>query len=332
MTGISVGSALKADFLGVQSDTAVFGFHVEITNNDFAKKAVLQSQGDFKSDFGQIQEAVHVRDPSYWIVRSPRVTGKWVCIFYCPSSAPVRSRMVYAGSVNSLKSGLGSDSFSNDYHATVASECSLQEYLSSFGEYDASELMTYQEREREEAEFESQMTASQGPTKTSVDIPVNIGDNVMAALQGVAGGSLTTGIFKINTKSETILLVHSGNESIEGLLAHMPDRDGRYIVQSHSYEHDDSKMTQNLFFFFCPENAKPRHKMIYATVKSKMIALCREAGITGMKTMEMSDTAEMTEKNIYLDLHPPVVQKVAVKKPKPKRSKGRKTAKFQART
>lgn len=337
MSGIRVSAEMKQDFVALQADPSVFGIQIDIANSTFVKKATVKDTADVKANFQAVQQILDTRLPSYVLFRSPRIEGKWVCMFYCPSSAPVRGRMIFASSVNSLKDGFGSSSIVGDYHATDVSECTLSEYLHQFAINDDPEaLMTREEAEQDAAEFESAMSAGRGPTKISTDIPVNVGDEVLGSLQGFASGEHSTVVLKINTKSETILLVHAGDVAFSGLAEHLPAKEARYVVHAHSYIHEEKKTTKPLFFFYCPEGAKPRHKMIYATVKSKVVSMCVAENITGMKAIELSSTSDLTEENVYEDIHPRVVKTVKLVKPKANRARGRRglhsKAKFTART
>jgi hypothetical protein len=230
--------------------------------------------------------------------------------------------MIYASSKQSLKIGFGTSMCVDaDVHATDKSDCTAEAYLSSFDDFNPELLMTRNELEAYQAEAQSQMSAGQGPTKISTEIPVNVHDDVLPSLQAFVSGEATCVVLDINTKREIIKHIHTGNETaLSQLLEYMPDRQARYIVYKHNYSHDDQKKSQNLFFFFCHENCKPRNKMIYATVKSKVLSLCRQSQIQNIKTFELSDTADLSERDIYLDLHPPAVKDKSFAKPKAKRS------------
>jgi len=311
MSGIAVSAELKADFLAIQGDASVFCVQVGVNRKatKFVKQQVVNTTQDKKADFQAMQAVMDSRLPCYAIFRSPRVAQKWVCLFYCPSSAPVRQRMVFASSVNSLKSGFGSSLFAGDYHATSESEVALNEYLGTFEELDREAVMTFDEVEAERAEHESARMASRGATKTQVEIPIKIDDQVLGSLQEHKAGSISTVVLKI-AKNETVCRVDSGTFSFDEVTAFMLDKKPRYIVHTHNYSHEETKMNKVLFIYYCPEGAKPKHKMMYAAVKSKVVQLCAAAEITNMRNLEFTDKKDCTEQSIYLDLHPPVVNEV----------------------
>lgn len=266
-----------------------------------------------------MRETCTTKDPQWFLVRSKRTPGKWVCVFYCPGGSSVRSRMVYASSTNDLKLGFGSSMFVNDYHATDISEVSYAEYLSTMADYDPRDLMTCDELDRMDGEIASHMAI--GGSKMAVVVGINMAstEGLDEAIAAVGQGGPNTVVIKINTKKETLLLQSHEDLDMEGVTSKMGSSP-LFIIHNFTYTHEDVEKKKMLFIYYCAPDAKARVKMIYSSTKSTVVSRCGAQGLSDMRNFELSDPCELTHDYVVDDLHPPVVVVKTVVKPK---SKGR---------
>jgi hypothetical protein len=318
-SGIRVSEEVKAAFLEFQQSSN-FGLKVQIEGKKrFRIVQEYDTTGTPLQKWTALQESLEEKSPSFMLVRSlqENTADKFVCVFYCPALSSVRDRMLYASSVNALKTGFGSSMFLNDYHITLPKECTYPEYASTLADFDARDLMTFQEVEALEAHIESNMMVSGTKTRVTVQMDAKVDDAVIPALTEYTEGKINTVLININLKSEVLSLQSSGNMDVKEIVGQLGDLPC-YVVHNFSYVHEGASCTKNLFLYYCPDRAKARVKMVYSSVKAKAVSLIGQHGIEDVRRLEFSVSGDISESNLYLDLHPPQVQRATFAKPKAK--------------
>lgn len=309
-SGIAVNAEVKEQLLAVQS-SGKFGCKVQLVNQKFV--VALEFNGQDFGDWQPLKDAADQKEPAWFLIRSKRTAGKWICVFYCPGAASVMNRMVYASSTNSLKSGFNSTIFVKDYHVTVASDLDYAEYLPTLADYDPKELMTSEEVTRMEGEFASAMASGGGKKAVTVRMNMNTGEGLLEAIAAVKTGANTV-VIDIDTKTETLVLKGNSNLDAKGLKALLRD-DPLYVLHNFSYNHEGEDKSRLFFIYYAPTKAKARAKMIYSSTKSKALSLCAEQGIENLRNYEFSDDADCTHDFFVNDLHPVVVAAKTFSKP-----------------
>lgn len=318
-SGIRVSTEVKDAFLEFQQSSN-FGLKVQIENKKkFRVVQQYETTGTPLQKWTALQESLEEKSPSFMLVRSlqENTADKFVCVFYCPALSSVRDRMLYASSVNALKTGFGSSMFLNDYHITLPKECTYPEYASTLADFDSRDLMTFQEVEALEAHIESSMMVTGTKTRVTVQMDIKVDDAVVPALTEYAEGKINTVFINIALKTEILTLQSSGNMDVKEVVEQLGDVPC-YVVHNFSYVHDGASCTKNLFLYYCPDRAKARVKMVYSSVKSKAVTMVGQLGIEDVRRLEFSDSGDISASNLYLDLHPPQVKRATFAKPKAK--------------
>ena len=89
----------------------------------------------------------------------------------------------------------------------------------------------------------------------------------------------------------------------------------RYIVQNFAHEHDGARANAFIFVYYCPEDTKAKNKMVYSTCKSMVVKVCESSGIEIRRSIELSESKELTTGSMLEELYPQVSAKKTFKKP-----------------
>lgn len=74
-------------------------------------------------------------------------------------------------------------------------------------------------------------------------------------------------------------------------------------------------MSSFIFLYYCPDDIKPKLKMFYSTCKQVVVKLCENLGVVLSKSIELSETKEITTAAVLEELYPQVAVKKTFKKP-----------------
>jgi len=313
-SGITVSEELKKAFVAAQEDRSCLFLKIAIESETFKKTATGKATGSRKSDFDAVRGVLEERKPCYVLMRSQQ-EGKWVLILYVPELSFVRDKMVFASSLSSLRDGLGASSFANDYSISSPKECSLEEYEHGNQEVHEKAVMTIQEQLRHDAQNESAMSMGEAKVSAMLDIPINVSDEAKQSMEKLKNGSADSVLFRMNPDTEVLEVDSAGNMKIDGITAKFPKSEPRFVIHNFAHEHDGQKAKSFVFFYFCPDVAKPRLKMMYSSCKGVVIKLALACGIDLKKNLEASEPNEITPAVVLTELYPKKDEKVAFKKP-----------------
>jgi len=315
-SGLEVSQEIKDAFVAVLEDTKVDYVKVQIVDEEFKITGTGAATDSPTSDWEQV--AKDISDEPVFYVKRATIPTKWIMIFFVPEVCKVKQKMVYASSSSSLKDGLGSGHFVQDYHISTTEECTLKEYTNSIGEVDQMDLLTMEEIMAKEAEEESQMSIGGTARHVGIQgIPVQISEAALAGLADINEGKITTCIFNLNPETEVLEVAEngSGNLGVEAIASFYKADTPSYTVFAYAHEHEGVSATKNVFIYYCPDAAKPRLKMFYSSVKADIVTLCSTKGVSIDKQVEMSELQEVNAQYILEDLYPKSSAKKTFKKP-----------------
>jgi len=328
-SGITPSKSLQDDFTTLIKDSSLLYVKVEIQSDAFVKTGSGKKSGSKEGDFSAIKGSLEEKAPAYVIFRSAADDSKWVCLCYIPSSAIVRSKMVYASSKAALKSGLGSDKFSQDYNVTTKDEISLADFSQSLKGVGQEVLMTPEERQYRDTRHEHSAGTSEGKVTAIVGVPIKVADSTLDALKSVKSGKNATVELIIDPATETLGNSGAGNTPLASF--RYPDKEPRYYVHSFAHKHEGQSVTTLLFIYYCPNNAVPKLKMLYSTCKAHLLKIFESLQITDFHNLEANEPSELTEALVIADIHPGAAEDRSFKKVAARgRGPARKPAKFNA--
>jgi twinfilin-like protein len=321
-SGIAVTTEMTAAFAAAEGDSSIGFVSVGITReSSFEIVGQGATTGSFDGDLKAVAATLQPKVPVYVLVR---FETKWLLIFYCPDNSPVRSKMLFASSLSSLKEGLGGSKFTKwDFPIDSADECNIVEYERTTSDAGDS-VMTYEEKHAFDASKHAP-SFSENEVSAIVNVPINVDDEALNSMKGFAGGSHTTCVFLLN-KAEQLELAEAGNDSLDVVASKLPDNEPRFILHAFTHDRQGADVTSNVFIYYCPGKAHPKLRMFYSTVKANVIQVFEALGVAKAKNMECSETKEISDEIALKELYPDKVEKKTFAKPKAVRGNASKRA------
>jgi len=317
-----VNEELKKAFVVAQEDKSLLYIKITIESETFKKVSTGKSTASRKTDFEAIRGVLEERKPCYVLMRASQ-EGKWVLVMYVPELAYVRDKMVFASSVSALKEGLGTSSFLSDFSISTPKECTLEEFNHGNAEIAQKDVMTIQEQLKHDAQNESVLSMGESKVSAIIDLPINVSDEAKQSMDKLLKGTVDTVMLRMNPETEVLEVDTSGNFKIEAITAKFPKNEPRFVIHNFSHDYEGHKAKAFVFFYFCPDIAKPRLKMMYSSCKGIVIKLALGSGIDLKKNLEASEPNEITPAVVVTELYPKKDEKVSFKKPTAGGAKGK---------
>jgi len=322
-SGISVNEEIKKVFKAAQEDKSLLFLKVQIDSEEFKKTGSGKVTGSRKSDFEAVKASLEEKKPCYILMKASQ-EGKWLLVMYVPPLAFVREKMVIASSLASLKQGLPASVFlNNDFSISSPSECTLEEYEHGTKEVNEKAVMTIQEQLKHDAQNESALSMGESKVSAMIDIPIKLSDEAQQSMDKLLKGSVDTVLYRMNPDTEVLEVDTAGNLKIEAITAKFPKNEPRFVIHNFAHDNDGHKAKAFVFFYFCPDVAKPKLKMMYSSCKGIVIKVALSAGIDLKKNIEASEPNEITPSVVLTELYPKKDEKVAFKKPTAGGGKGK---------
>jgi len=312
----------KKAFVSAQDDKSLLFLKITIESETFKKSSSGKSTGSRKTDFEAVRAVLEERKPCYILMKASQ-EGKWVLIMYVPELAYVRDKMVFASSMSALKEGLGTSIFLNDFSISTPKECTLEEFNHGNQEIAEKDVMTIQEQLKHDAQNESALSMGEAKVSAMIDIPIKVSDEATQSMDKLLKGSVDSVLYRMNPDSEVLEVDTSGNLKIEAITAKFPKNEPRFVIHNFAHDRDGQKAKSFVFFYFCPDVAKPKLKMMYSSCKGIVIKLALNSGIELKKNLEASEPNEITPAVVLTELYPKKDEKVAFKKPSAGGGKGK---------
>jgi len=277
-SGISVNEELKKSFAAAQEDKSLLFMKIAIESEAFKKTSSGKLTASKKTDFEAIRATLEERKPCYVVMRSTQ-EGKWHLILYVPESSYVRDKMVFAASVSALKDGLGTSSFLADFSISSPKECTVEEFNHGNQEIAQKDVMTIQEQLKHDAQNESALSMGESKMSAMLDVPIKLSEEATGSMSKLLNNTVDTVLYRMNPDTEVLEVDTAANLKIDAITAKFPKNEPRFVIHNFAHEHDGHKAKSFVFFYFCPDVAKPKLKMMYSSCKGIVIKVALAAGI-----------------------------------------------------
>lgn len=247
-------------FLESDDRIAIFKITDEVCEYD---RAIKQSN-DLAQDLESLAKSMDPKDARYLAVRSNDSDQGVVFVAYVPQDAPVRVKMKYASSTNSIHKQLGGSSrFSTIAFWTEHKEVSIEGWNEHIAHEGAEVPLTEDEQSLKTAvEHEAhRMGTRQSNTGiAAMGIDAKIDEAGRDALQSLAQDEATKNIAVFHiAESGEIQLAQLQEAATDSLHSHFHENEPRYAVLKHE--------TKAVFVYVCPDDASVRHRMVYASTR-----------------------------------------------------------------
>ncbi|CAO1603451.1 Twinfilin-1 [Xanthoria calcicola] len=250
-------------------------------------------------------------------------------ITYIPTTAPVRTKTLFAATRATLmrELGAGGHSFAPAMFATEAADLVDPRAWEEEREGDEGEVMSKEEREREglkvlEGDVVGEKRGMVGMQKSG-GMKVGVGEGVREALEGLKGeeGGKALVMLKID-QDEHLALAGVEDVDIKDLATAISDTEPRYSFFRYRHDVQDEQQPTTtthpiIFIYTCPAASKVKERMIYASFKGMVLETANvEAGLEIAKKLEASSPAEITPEMLGAEFQPRQEQKQGFARPK----------------
>ena len=245
-------------------------------------------------------------DPFYGIIRGTD-DNEWVVVAFIPDTAKVKSRMQYASTLNHLKKVLGA-SVIGDVRCSEKDEIvwsTVEETVAKKkGKTCNQDAMTDKEKELValNAEVAAEMqTADKHSAIENCALKFPITDEAKSALEKGSKNEDGYSVVILDTENEKITF-SSKHDSLQSAVDTLGDA-SRFICLNHKNENDDNKNC-HVFIYYASDSCPFKKRLQYASSKSTAVEHASNAGYSFAKTLELTEKAEVSAKEVNEALKP----------------------------
>jgi len=321
-TGIQASEKLKEVFSTCLSDAKVRTLKVVIKNEALeCENLVHEQDSDFQSDFDlSLNGLIHDGEPCYIFIRKSENAKDWVFISFTPESSSVKEKMLYSSTRATMKLEFGGTYICFEYSATTVDEVTLSGYLMAKEGKEAPPPLTLAEQDlKDQDEHETKtLHGSQTRQQASGRLEFPLTDDALNDVEHYKAKQVNHIELRVDTNSEQIYSAGSSNISADELSKRLKEGNAGYHVFYFKHEHEGTTFDTNLFIYFMPGYSVPiKERMLFSSCKNTLISYLETSmGLRFDKKLESSEADEFNEKNLYLEIHPPVqVARKAFAKP-----------------
>ncbi|XP_061175889.1 twinfilin-1-like [Saccostrea echinata] len=326
-TGIQASDDLKS-FFSTCKDGSVRAVKVSIIDEQLELAGSQNPVGTWEDDYDKtVLPMLEEKQPCYIIYRldSKNNLGyQWIFISWSPDFSPVRQKMLFAATRATLKTEFGTGLIKDEMFGTAKEDVNLRGYKKHLASHDAPAPLTFAEEEKKLIKQNDVNTVSvhdKHQHMTGVSFPVS--EEALQKLEELRDGKITYVQLSLDIPTETINLEMADNTDIKSLASRVPDDSARYHVFTFKHTHEGDYTESIVFIYSMPGyKCSIKERMLYSSCKSPLISRIEALGIEITKKLEVDDPKELSEENVYDEIHPK--KNVATKKfDKPKGPAGR---------
>lgn len=335
-SGITASPTLLSAFSTYTSTPSLFALPITISSESLSPLEPLPflspSTNDFAQNLSTLTPHLLPNVPIYLIIRRSEDAEKFTCVTYVPSTAPVRSKTLFASTRSTLVRELGLEKFETQVFATEKEEVlEIKQWEERdgrggghYGDKGSGggsagvggkssveqrlELLSVEERELEgikRAEMEERhgtqgrqmagMGDSRDPSRSGTpSASAGVRMKVTDEVKGALGR-----VGKGEGESLVVLGIDVSTETLELLKQEevAPDGVSKTIPAdrpSYSfYRHPKGDGTV-LFLYVCPGSSKVKERMIHASSRGGVLAIAAEEDVKVGKRLEAGDPEEVS--------------------------------------
>eukprot|EP01156_Anaeramoeba_ignava_P014139 Anaeramoba_ignava/a608336_230.p1 GENE.a608336_230~~a608336_230.p1 ORF type:complete len:339 (-),score=90.71 a608336_230:164-1180(-) len=316
-SGIGASKGLVQSFGQARNERIKRVIKIRIENMELAEVGNRDIENDEESDFALIHEEIKDNKACYILYRLDTVNktfgDEWVFVVFVPSGSTVKDRMLYASTRDSCKKSLGGGYFMTEIYATEPNDISWDSILERRSN-ETYESLPYTDAELQQKE-ERLAEVVDSKTRSYVhSVAFPISSDSSENLKKLLNKSINFVQLQVDTSQETIELLDAGDVSLNDLPNKVNDAHPSYIFFRFKHQNKGKSEDPIIFFFWCPDTAKVKEKMLYSTVKSASLNQAGDVGVVTKKNIEIRDLEDFNESFFIAELYPP--EKTVVKEKK----------------
>ncbi|KAK9323783.1 hypothetical protein V1517DRAFT_306771 [Lipomyces orientalis] len=318
-SGIKASAALLDAYRAFTIDDGARTMLVKIENESLEPGEIIKAEAGYFDDAALLAPYVTDTEPLYILYRTDRPTTAstaatgLVLISYIPDAAPVRRKMLFASTRNTLVRELGGDRITASFFTTDKREIT-PDGLRKFAEHDkVSQPLTDEERalrsvrEVEATEGFAGTTTRKSHVSSGLAFPISqAAATGLAGLNGAARGEYNLVVLEIDVQNESIELAKKAQIEEPTHLHSMISTDQpRYTFFLFRHTVGDVDHESLVFIYTCPGGSKVKERMLYASCRAAIVAEAEAAaGLKVDRRIEAGDGSEVTRESLIADLHP----------------------------
>ncbi|KAK3750183.1 hypothetical protein QZH41_015413 [Actinostola sp. cb2023] len=235
---------------------------------------------------------------------------EWLFITYTPDFAPIRDKMLFAGTKATLKKEFGGGLVKDELLGSEKGDVTLDAYLKQLEAAHAPPPLTNEERELQDVkQQEGERTHINVSTKQAhmagINFPVSV--QGVESLTRLKNKEIQYVQLELKIESETIELSRE-EESLapEDVGGVTPTDQARYHFYLFKHTHEGDYMESVVFIYSMPGySCAIKERMLYSSCKGPLVSFAEyEVGIEIPRKIEISDSSELTEEFLQEELHP----------------------------
>lgn len=326
-TGIKASENLQSFFSTCKEGSARV-IKISITDEQLELAGSEKPVDTWEHDYDKmVLPLLEEKQPCYLLYRldSKNNLGyQWIFISWSPDFSPVRQKMLYAATRATLKLEFGGGLIKEEMFGTSIDDVNLSGYKKHLTSGSAPAPLTFAETELKlikENDVNTISVNDKHQHMTGVSFPVS--DEAVRKLEELRDGKITYVQLSLDIPAEKINLEMADNTDITSLASRVPDESARYHVFTYKHTHEGDYTESIVFIYSMPGyKCSIKERMLYSSCKSPLISKIESLGIEITKKLEVDDPKELSEENVYDEIHPK--KNVATKKfDKPKGPAGR---------
>lgn len=329
-SGIVVDDELRNAFNAHSENESVAWVKMTIENEKFVIVGTGNTTGSEKGNWESLAATCETNIPFFGAIRRD---AKWLMIAYIPDTAKVFSKMIFASSLSSLRTGIGGARWVvPDFSINLQSECTLEAYEKTLQDVTRA-VMSYNEKESEKTHRDAALMMGTEATAIIPGVPIKIAEATMEQLKTMKeGGSPKVIELILDPKTEVLGTGKHEDMTIAAISGSLPEKEPRYFVINWGHkDREGADQSKFVFVYYCPGAAPPRLKMFYSTCKSHVITCLSKLEYADPIKLECSEAADFSEERLINEAYPIVQEEKTFAKPKAAKGRGKaRIAKFQA--
>jgi twinfilin-like protein len=307
-SGISVSGELLDRFAKARAEGGIRWIKAVIQDESVVYVTDHPRSENLEKDYRSIAAVLEPKEPCYVLFRldegdaSSAHLQKWLLITFAPDIAKVKEKMLIASTRDNAKKQLGLSFFVQELYGSKPEEVSYEEYLHSQSTKHMDTVLTATEMH---LKAEVNLEVHHGVAREyvhSVQFPMD--KQAVKEVQNLKAGTKTFVQMEVDPNKETIDFVKASTVGVADLVREVPADKPSFTLFQWNHKHNNATERAILFIYCCPMSSQVKLKMLYSTVNKAAISAIEEAGIKITNKIEVDNPAELTEEELYNQVHP----------------------------
>lgn len=309
-SGITVSSELVDAFKSMTNNALVVKISSDFTQ--LIPDTSYQSKSkSLKDEFEALNQHISKSHPDPAYILIPKSEQEHIFISFIPDIAPIKQKMLYASTKNTLISSLGGNFSKHNTHAwTDLDELNHESYQAETNNVDGplsvdeqvlkqinemQDLSLGQGFKRQLASMHDNSSKSSLSLAKSSNLLVNIDDDLQDLFNDLGNNSDSNSLITFNIDQEVLKLNDSVNKVLlKDLISTLQSSNTANSPQYGIYKYSPKK---HAFIYSCPSGSKVKDRMIHASTKVGLInhlnGLLNSKNLKIDKSLEVGDLNEL---------------------------------------